>query len=158
MDELGKEYDVNIIYIKRNIFEIVDSGVRHFLSIMSRKNILFYAKYFEFNINPINYYFDLNEVKDSMLKWIKNAYFLIVKVNIKKISIEQNKENIPTLLKEIFEKDQKLIMNLFPIESERFNSYPVHDHKKLKEYKEFCKKIFVQTNTYNLFLTMNIRI
>jgi hypothetical protein len=161
LDEIGKEYEVIIIYIKRNIFEIVDSGVRHFLSIMSRKNNLYYAKYFEFNINPINYYFDFNEVKDSMLKWIKNAYFIIDKINIKKISIDHNEENIPIILKEIFEKDHKLFMNFFPIDSERFNSYPVDDHKKLKEYKEFCKKNFcsnqfIQLISYNEYKDLNV--
>ena len=148
--ELGKEYDLSIIYIKRNINEIVDSGIRHFLSIMNKKHILHYSKYFEFDVNPINYYFDFNDVRQSMLKWIQNAYFIIDKINIKKLSLEYSYENIPLMLNRIFEIDQKLIMNVCQNYTERYNSYPVSDSTKLKEYMEFCKKNYMLKQYFEL--------
>ena len=39
----------------------------------------------------------------------QECLFLIDKINIKKISIDHNKENIPTILKEIFEKIKNLL-------------------------------------------------
>ena len=54
------------------------------------------------------------------------------------------------MLNRIFEIDQKLIMNVCQNYTERYNSYPVSDSTKLKEYMEFCKKNYMLKQYFEL--------
>lgn len=138
-DELKRFYDLFIVYVIRDCQAIVDSGIRHFVNIMSKSHVIDSSKYFGFRINQKNHYFDFNDVKRKMYLWIENAYHKIENLNFQKIKVIYQKDNCINILSSITKFETNTLNQSLLFMKNKLNTNPIGDRNIFLKYCEFCK-------------------
>lgn len=143
--ELKKYFELTILFVKRDINRIVDSGLRHILHIINKENVFYFSNFFGFKLNVVNFHFDIEEVRACITDWILKAYNKIQDISFNTIEVKYDKDIIFEILSNIpyIEKDH------IRIESENFNekhnTYSISDHEDYLFYLEYLNKIYLSS-------------
>ena len=139
---LQSKLNVVIVFITRDIESIVTSGLKHFVSIVNENNVKTYAKIFGFRLNPINNYFDLNEVEANMHQWISQSYLKIRKLKINCISINYSCDIITSILNFLTNFESEGTIEKLLSDQKKMNRFNNFKQNNFLQYSEFCAKKF----------------
>lgn len=127
-----------IIYIRRNINDLTESGFCHYLRIVNANNIAFFSNQFKFSIDQSNQSFDPNEVYICIRLWVLNAYNKIKSIKCSKIEIDYcndiNFKIINRIIEDISSYDYFKITR-----PKNVNEYSKSAYEK---YKNYCKSLY----------------
>ena len=143
--ELQKHFELTILFVKRDINRIFDSGLRHILHIISKENVFHFSKLFGFELNIVNFHFDIEEVRACIADWILTAYNKIQDISFNTIEVNYDRD----IIFEFFSNIPYIEKDHIRIESENFNekynTYSINDHEDYLFYLEYLKKIFLSS-------------
>ena len=148
--------NVIVIYINRDSKSIVNSGLRHFLSIVNESNIKYYSNYFGFKLNKINNYFNVLDVNYCMLGWINKAYEKLRKIDVDLIEVKYNDNIIHEIFNSIDELKNAKFNQILTFNKIRINTF---SNRKFEDYVRFCTNSYYSTSkvpfiSYNQFQLM----